>query len=249
MEAAAELEELGYGALWFPNGRGMFERARDLLEATRRVVVATGIASIWMHSAEDAATAHHALAEAFPGRFLLGLGVSHAHLVDREEPGRYSRPLSRMREYLDRLDAAATPVPIGERILAALGPRMLGLASARTAGAHPYLGTVEHTRRAREALGSGRLLAPELPVVLETDPSRARAIAREHLTFYLQAPNYTNNWRRLGFTPHDLAGGGSERLVDEVVAWGSSDAIRERIAEHHGAGADHVGPVAAAGPA
>jgi len=117
---------------------------------------------------------------------------------------------------------------------------MLGLARARTAGAHPYLGTVEHTRRAREALGSGRLLAPELPVVLETDPSRARAIAREHLTFYLQAPNYTNNWRRLGFTPDDLAGGGSERLVDEVVAWGSSDAIRERIAEHHRAGADHV---------
>jgi len=145
-----------------------------------------------------------------------------------------------MRDYLDSLDAAPTPVPVKERILAALGPRMLELARDRSAGAHPYLGTVEHTRRAHEVLGTGRLLAPELAVVFETDPARARAIAREHLTFYLQAPNYTNNWLRLGFTPDDLADGGSDRLVDEVVAWGSSDAIRERIAEHHRAGADHV---------
>src|SRR5215472_5410566 len=240
MEAAAELEDLGYGALWFPNAPRTFERARDLLDATRRIVVAPGIASIFTHTATVAAAAHHALTLAHPGRFLLGLGVSHAHLVDREEPGRYSRPLTKMREYLDNLDAAPTPVPIEQRILAALGPRMLELARNRSAGAHPYLGTVEHTRRAREVLGPGPLLAPELAVVLETDPSRARAIAREHLTFYLQAPNYTNNWRRLGFTSEDLAGGGSDRLVDEVVAWGSSDAIRERIAEHHRAGADHV---------
>ena len=240
MEAATELEELGYGALWFPNGPSMFERARDLLNATRRVVVAPGIASIWTHAAADAAAGHQALTHAHPGRFLLGLGVSHAHLVDREEPGRYSRPLTRMREYLDSLDAAPTPVPIGERILAALGPRMLELARDRSAGAHPYLGTVEHTRRAREVLGSGPLLAPELAVVLETDRSQARATARQHLTFYLRAPNYTNNWLKLGFTPDDLAGGGSDRLVDEVVAWGSTDAIRERIAQHHEAGADHV---------
>jgi len=240
MEAAAELEDLGYGALWFPNAPGTFERARDLLDATRRIVVAPGIASIFTHTATDAAAAHHALTLAHPGRFLLGLGVSHAHLVDREEPGRYSRPLTKMREYLDNLDAAPTPVPIEQRILAALGPRMLELARNRSAGAHPYLGTVEHTRRAREVLGPGPLLAPELAVVLETDPSRARAIAREHLTFYLQAPNYTNNWLRLGFTLDDLAAGGSGRLVDEVVAWGSTDAIRERIAEHHRAGADHV---------
>jgi len=240
MEAVAELEELGYGALWFPNAPSMFERARDLLDATRRVVIAPGIASIWTHTATDAAAAHNALTHAHPGRFLLGLGVSHAHVVDREEPGRYYRPLARMREYLDSLDAAPTPVPIGERILAALGPRMLELARDRSAGAHPYLGTVEHTRRAREALGSGPLLAPELAVVLETDPSRARAIARQHLTFYLRAPNYTNNWLRLGFTRDDVADGGSDRLVDEVVAWGSTDAIRERIAQHHMAGADHV---------
>ncbi|HKF18949.1 MAG TPA: LLM class F420-dependent oxidoreductase [Candidatus Dormibacteraeota bacterium] len=240
MEAAAELEDLGYGALWFPNAPSIFERARDLLDATRRVVVAPGIASIWTHTAADAAAAHHALTKAHPGRFLLGLGVSHAHLVDREEPGRYSRPLTRMREYLDRLDAAPTPVPVGERILAALGPRMLELARDRSAGAHPYLGTVEHTRRAREVLGSGPLLAPELAVVLETDRSQARSTARQHLTFYLRAPNYTNNWLKLGFTPDDLAGGGSDRLVDEVMAWGSTDAIRERIAQHHEAGADHV---------
>lgn len=240
MEAAAELEDLGYGALWFPNAPRTFERARDLLDATRRIVVAPGIASIWTHTAADAAAAHHALTQAHPGRFLLGLGVSHAHLVDREEPGRYSRPLTKMREYLDSLDAAPTPVPIEQRILAALGPRMLELARNRSAGAHPYLGTVEHTRRAREVLGPGPLLAPELAVVLETDPSRARAIAREHLTFYLQAPNYTNNWLKLGFTLDDLAAGGSDRLVDEVVAWGATDAIRERITEHHRAGADHV---------
>jgi probable F420-dependent oxidoreductase len=240
METAAELEYLGYGTLWFPNARSMFERARDLLDATRRVVVAPGIASIWTHTAADAAAAHHALTQAHPGRFLLGLGVSHAHLVDREEPGRYSRPLTRMREYLDSLDRASTPVPSEERILAALGPRMLELARDRSAGAHPYLGTVEHTRRARGVLGPGPLLAPELAVVVETDPSQARAIARQHLTFYLQAPNYTNNWLRVGFTPDDLADGGSDRLVDEVVAWGSTDAIRERIAQHHEVGADHV---------
>ena len=240
MEAAAELEALGYGALWFPNRAAMFERARDLLDATSRVVVATGIASIWMHSAAEVAAAHHSIREAHPGRFLLGLGVSHAHLVDRNEPGRYSRPLEKMREYLDRLGAAPTPVPVSERVLAALGPRMLALARDRSSGAHPYLGTPEHTRRARQVLGSDRLLAPEQAVVLETDPSRARAIARQHLSVYLQAPNYTNNWLRLGFAAEDFAGGGSDRLVDAVVAWGSEDEIKQRIAQHHQAGADHV---------
>jgi probable F420-dependent oxidoreductase len=240
MEAAAELEALGYSALWFPNRAGMFERARDLLDATSRIVVATGITSIWTHSAAEVAAAHHSIREAHPDRFLLGLGVSHAHLVDRSEPGRYSRPLERMREYLDSLDAAPTPVPAGERVLAALGPRMLALARDRSAGAHPYLGTAEHTRRARRVLGSDRLLAPEQAVVLETDPSRARVIARQHLSVYLQAPNYTNNWLRLGFTLEDMAGGGSDRLVDAVVAWGSEDEIKERIVQHHQAAANHV---------
>ena len=239
-EVAAELEELGYGALWFPNRPQIFELAGQILGATRRIVAATGIASIWTHSPEDVARAHRELTRTYPGRFLLGLGVSHAHVVDREQPGRYSRPLTRMREYLDRLDRLAEPVPREERALAALGPRMLELARDRTAGAHPYLVTVEHSRRARELLGPGRLLAPEQSVVLETDPARARAVARQHLAMYLQAPNYTNNWLRLGFTPGDLENGGSDRLVDEVVAWGDLEAIRDRIVRHLQAGADHV---------
>jgi probable F420-dependent oxidoreductase len=240
MEAAAELEELGYGALWLPNGPGIFERARDLLDATGRVVVATGIASIWDHPAQEAAAAHHALARSHPNRFLLGLGVSHPQIVDREQPGRYRQPQARMQEYLEALDRAPTPVPAGERVLAALGPRMLELARERSAGAHPHLVTADHTRRARRLLGPGRLLAPEQGVVLHTDPAWARGIARRHLAFSLQAPNYTNNWLRLGFTPGDLVDGGSDRLVDALIAWGSADAILSRIAQHHLAGADHV---------
>src|SRR5438105_8506177 len=239
-EAAAELEDLGYGTLWFPNRAHIFERARELLEATRRVVAATGIASIWTHSASDAAEAHHAITRAHPGRFLLGLGVSHPHLVDREAPGRYSKPLTKMREYLDELDRQPHPVPVEERMLPALGPRMLQLARERSIGAHPYLGTPGHTRRAREVLGPGRLLASEQAVVLESDAGRARAAGREHLSRYLRAPNYVNNWLRLGFTPGDLEGGGSDRLVDALVAWGSPEAIRDRIDQHHRAGADHV---------
>lgn len=237
---ARELERLGYGAVWFPNGPGMLDRAGDLLDATSRIVVATGIASIWTHPAEEVAAKHHALTQAHPRRFVLGLGVSHPHLVDREEAGRYRRPVERMLAYLDALDAAPTPVPPNERILAALGPRMLEIARTRSAGAHPYLVTVEHTRRAREALGTGPLLAPEQAVVLDTQPERARSIARTYLARYLQAPNYTNNWLRLGFTADDLANGGSDRLVDALVAWGDVETIRERIAGHFRAGADHV---------
>jgi probable F420-dependent oxidoreductase len=239
-EAAAELDELGYGTLWIPNGPAMFDRARELLDATRRVVVATGIASIWTHPAAAAAAAHRELTEAHPGRFLLGLGVSHEQVVDREQLGRYSRPVERMQEYLDALDSGPNPVPPAERVLAALGPRMLAMARDRSAGAHPYLVTVEHTTLARDVLGPERLLAPEQAVVLETNPARARTIGRQHLAAYLQLTNYTNNWLRLGFTADDLAGGGSDRLVDGLVAWGTPEAIRNRIAEHHRAGADHV---------
>lgn len=238
--AARELERLGYGTLWFPNSAAMFERAGELLAATSQLVVATGIASIWTHPAEQVAAAHHALTQAHPRRFLLGLGVSHAHLVDRRQPGRYSKPVEHMVAYLDALDAAPTPVPPDERALAALGPRMLEIARARSAGAHPYLVTVEHTRRAREALGPGKLLAPEQAVVVSTDPAEARRLARIHLARYLQAPNYVNNWLRLGFTRDDLANGGSERLVDALVAWGDVDAIGERVAAHFAAGADHI---------
>lgn len=239
-EAASELEQLGYGALWFPNRPATFELARDLLDATSRITIATGIASIWAHPAEEVAATHHALTQAYPNRFVLGLGVSHAHLVNRGQPDRYERPFEHMRAYLDALDAAPNPVPAEERVLAALGPRMLGLARERSAGAHPYLVTVDHTRRAREILGAGPILAPEQAVVLETDPDRARAIAREHLAIYLRAPNYTNSWLRLGFTSDDLTNGGSDRLVDALVAWGGIDTIRERVAQHLLAGADHV---------
>lgn len=238
--AAAELERLGYGAVWFPNSPSAFERARGLLEATERLVVATGIVSIWDHPPDRAAAAHHALTSDHPGRFLLGLGVSHAALVDREEPGRYRLPLTRMREYLDALDASEHPVPHDELALAALGPRMLELSRDRTAGAHPYLTTPEHTRTARQVLGPDRLLAPEQAVALETDPDRARALGRQHLVRYLLAPNYTNSWLRLGFAPEDMENGGSDRLVDALVAWGDEAAIRDRVAQHHDAGADHV---------
>jgi len=239
-EAAAQLEQLGYGALWFPNRAGMIELAGELLAATHHITIATGIASIWAYPAEEWAVAHHTLTEAHPNRFVLGLGVSHARVVNRSEPGRYDHPVERMSAYLDALDTAAIPVPTSERLLAALGPRMLGLARDRSAGAHPYLVTAEHTRRARESLGTGPILAPEQAVVLETSPERARTIAREHLSMYMQAPNYVNNWLRLGFTPEDITNGGSDRLVDALVAWGDSATIRERVAEHFEAGADHV---------
>src|SRR5215467_13910103 len=235
-EASAELERLGVGALWYPESPASFDIARAVLAGTSRLVVATGIVSIWKHSPAESAAAHAELTAAHPGRFLLGLGVSHAFLAD----GRYRRPLAKMREYLDDLDAGEPPVPAAERVLAALGPRMLELARDRSAGAHPYLVTPEHTRRAREVLGAGSLLAVEQAVVLETDPERARSLARRHLTVYLQAPNYTNNWLRLGFTEDDLAGGGSDRLVDALVAWGDAAAIRDRVERHHEAGADHV---------
>lgn len=250
-EAAAELEELGYGALFIPgrDGGDVLGAAETLLAATRRVVVATGILNIWAHEPAEVARRRAAIDAEHPGRFLLGLGVSHATLVDRKQPGRYARPLARMRTWLDALDAADPPVPASARVLAALGPRMLALARARSAGAHPFLVTVEHTRRAREILGPDRLLAPEQPVVLEPDPSRARERARAYLRRFLASfPNYVSNFLRLGFGDDDVAGAGSDRLVDAVVAWGDEEAIARRVAEHRAAGADHVCIQVIAGP-
>lgn len=238
--AAAALEQMGYGALWFPNRRETFALARELLDATQHVVIAPGIASIWMHPAEQVARDTQSLERAHPSRFLLGLGVSHQHMVDHNAPGRYERPVAHMLAYLDALDRAPTPVPPGNRVLAALGPRMLAIARDRSAGAHPYLTTPDHTRRARDILGVGPILAPEQAVVLETDAAEARRIAREHLAVYLRATNYINNWLRLGFTQEDIADGGSDRLVDALVAWGTVDAVRERVEEHFRAGASHV---------
>ncbi|WP_055539713.1 LLM class F420-dependent oxidoreductase, partial [Streptomyces neyagawaensis] len=227
-EAAVELEELGFGAIWL-GGSSAVRHAVPLIEATTRLTVATGIQSIWQYEAGDTAAEYAALETAHPGRFLLGLGVSHAKLADQ-----YRRPYSAMVAYLDALDAAG--VPAERRVLAALGPRMLRLSRDRAAGSHPYLVTPEHTAQAREALGEGRLLAPELKVILETDPTRARATARAHLSFYLGLPNYTNTFLRLGFTEDDLTDGGSDRLIDAVYAWGDENRIRSRVDEFHAAG-------------
>lgn len=242
LDAAAELEALGYAALWVPGGVGgdVFGDCGALLDATERVVVATGILNLWMHEPGEVATGHAALTAAHPGRFLLGVGVSHSALVDRDEAARYRKPIAVTEAYLDGLDAADRPVPVAERALAALGPKMLELARDRTRGAHPYLANPDHTRMAREILGDGPLLMPEQPVVLETDPAVARDLARAHFTIYLTLPNYVNNLKRIGFTDADVSNGGSDRLVDGVVAWGDAAAIARRVQQHFDAGADHV---------
>ena len=241
LDAAAELEGLGYGTIWFPGGQhaGLAEHISSILQRTQRVVVAPGIVNIWTHPALEIAAEHHAITGAYPGRFLLGLGVSHQHVLERSGL-RYERPLQKMIGYLDELDAAPTPVPIDERILAALGPRMLELARDRSCGSHPYFVPPEHTGIVRRTLGPNKVVAPEHMVVLEADPARARAIARPSIDRYLNAPNYTNNLLRLGFTTDDFANGGSDRLVDAIVAWGTPEQIIQRVTEHHAAGADHV---------
>jgi probable F420-dependent oxidoreductase len=240
-EAAAELEGLGYSALWLPDvGGDLFSSVENLLQATSSVTIATGILNLWMHEPAEAAAQHARLTEAHGRRFLMGIGVSHQPFIDLSEAGRYTKPLARMREFLDGLDSAPTPVPVDERVLAALGPKMLELAGERTAGTHPYLVTPEHTAVAREALGPDRLVLPEQAVVLEKEPEAARTIARAHLATYLGLPNYTNNWKRIGFTDDDLEAGGSDRLVDAFVAWGDERVIVERVQAHRDAGADHV---------
>ncbi|MEV5429684.1 TIGR03620 family F420-dependent LLM class oxidoreductase [Streptomyces sp. NPDC052701] len=231
-EAAAELEELGYGAVWL-GGNSAARNAVPLVEATSGIAVGTSIQSIWEHEADAAAADFTELEAARPGRFVLGLGVSHAGFAQQ-----YHRPYSALVSYLDGLDAAG--VPADRRVLAALGPRSLRLARERSAGTIPYLVTAEYTAHAREILGEGPLLAPELGVVLERDPARARALARAFLSFYLTLPNYTGNFLRHGFTEDDLADGGSDRLVDALFAWGDEDRIHERITAFRQAGADHL---------
>ncbi len=234
-DAASELEELGYAAVWL-GGSSDIADAAPLVAATSTLTVATGILSIWDHAASDVAVRHAALTAAHPGRFLLGLGASHAQIAGAA----YHRPYSTMVGYLDALDAAATPVPPAERVLAALGPRMLRLARDRALGAHPYLVSAEHTATARAELGPGALLAPELKVVLDADPDRARTAARAVLAPYLRMPNYTRNFQRIGFTEDDFATGGSDRLVDTVFAWGDETAVRDRVDAFLAAGADHL---------
>ncbi|GAA3498309.1 LLM class F420-dependent oxidoreductase [Streptomyces prasinosporus] len=231
-ESAAELEELGFGAVWL-GGNSAAHHAAPLVEATSTLVVGTSIQSIWQYGAQEAAAGFAGLEAAHPGRFLLGLGVSHARLAEQ-----YRRPYSSLVAYLDALDGAG--VPAGRRVVAALGPKTLELSRDRALGAIPYLVTPEHTARARGLLGAAPLLAPELKVVLEPDPARARALARASLAPYLALPNYTNNFLRLGFTGDDLADGGSDRLVDAVFAWGEESRIRDRVDTFVSAGADHV---------
>lgn len=233
-ELAAGLEQAGYGTLWLGSSpEAGLRDAEVLLAATSSVAVGTSIVNIWNSPAADVAASYHRLEDEHPGRFLLGVGIGH-----REATGEYRSPYRTIVGYLDELDEAK--VPADRRALAALGPKVLQLAGARTAGALPYLTTPEHTREARRMLGGGVLLAPEQMIVLETDPDIARATARDRLASYLQLSNYTASFQRLGFTPDDFADGGSDRLVDAMVLHGSAVEVAEGLKAHLEAGADHV---------
>jgi probable F420-dependent oxidoreductase len=247
-EATQELEALGYPIVWLneATGRDPFVMSSLLLAATSTIKVATGIANVYARDAMTTAACQKTLAEAFPERFLLGLGVSSPVLVEKVRKHSYDKPLSFMRSYLAAMDeamyTAVGPAEKQGRVLAALGPKMLELAATQADGAHPYLTTPDHTRQAREIMGAGVLLAPEQMVVLETDPTKARAIGRAAVGFYLRAPGYLANLRRLGFSDDDWADpkAASDRLVDGVVAWGDLDRVVARVREHFDAGADHV---------
>ncbi|MDP9795927.1 putative F420-dependent oxidoreductase [Catenuloplanes nepalensis] len=239
-EAAIELEEIGLGTLWLGGASGDLVTAEALLDATTSLTVATGIVSIWESAPDDLAAAYARVTARHPEeRLLVGIGNSHGLLVN-SRGGNYDRPVARTIAFLDALDTHVPSIPRERRALAALGPRMLGIAADRTLGTHPYLTTPEHTAQARELLGKDTLIAPEQGVVLEADPAKARALARGALRLYLALENYTNNFRRLGFTDEDLADGGSDRLIDALFAWGTDEAVAARVREHLDAGADHV---------
>jgi probable F420-dependent oxidoreductase len=245
-EHVGELEALGYGAVWIPEavGREAFTSAALLLRGGSTITVATGIASIYARDPMCAAAAQKTVTEAYPDRFLLGLGVSHQVMVEGLRGHDYSKPYSAMVAYLDAMDQsmfmASGPTTEPRRVLAALGPRMLRLSGEKAGGAFPYFQVPEHTAFARETLGEGPLLAVEKAVVFETDPTKARELARTHTQSYTVLPNYTNNLRRFGFEDEDFENSGSDRLVDAVVGWGDLDAIVSSIKEHVDAGADHV---------
>ncbi|OBH22153.1 LLM class F420-dependent oxidoreductase [Mycobacterium sp. E342] len=239
-DAAAELDELGFPALWIPDvGGPVLEAVGNLLAATRRTVIATGILNLWMHAPGDVAASYATLTAQHGDRFLLGIGVSHAPLIDAGNPGRYRKPLAATAEFLDGLDAAPQPVPADSRVLAALGPKMLHLAATRARGAHPYLVTPDHTASARATLGEGPLLLPEQTVILTDSADEARRIGTDWLRAYLALPNYANNLLRSEFSDDDLAQV-SDRLFDAIIAWGDEEAVMRRVAEHRSAGADHV---------
>ena len=233
-EAAKLAEQLGYGA-WWVGGSPKVPAIRPILEATATLTAATGILNVWANDAANAAAEDAELRAEFPGRFVLGIGIGHP-----EATSDYRRPLTAMRAFLDGLDAAPEPPPAAERCLAALRPRMLELARERSAGAHTYFVPVEHTRFARERLGPDKLVAPELACVVETDPVRARQVARRYAKLYLGLSNYTRNLLELGYTEDDIARGGSDRLIDAVIPHGSAEEIAEVVHAHLDAGADHV---------
>ena len=240
-DAAAELDDLGFEAIWIPDvGGDVFGAVEVLLRAAPRIAVATGILNIWMHEPAEVAARRVAWSADWQRRFLLGLGVSHQPLIDHGNPGRYTKPYSKMVEYLDGLDQAEAPYPVDARVLAALRPKMLGLAHDRAAGIHPYFVPAEHIAKARETLGPESLIAVELAVVIDTEPTTARETARRHTAVYVNLPNYTNNLRDFGFADDDFADRGSDRLVDAIVAWGNVDTIEQRVAAMRDAGADHV---------
>jgi probable F420-dependent oxidoreductase len=245
-EFAGRLEDWGYSALWVPEavGRDPFTLLGYLAARTEKLVLATGIANIYARDPMTMKAIHKTMAEAAPGRFVLGIGVSHGHLVSGVRGHEYKKPIPVMRDYLDAMDSALymgrEPEEEAPIVLAALRDRMLGLAASRTRGAHPYLTPPEHTARAREVMGPDAWLCPEQMVLLETDASRAREIARANLGVYIGLPNYQNNLKQFGLTDADFTDGGSDRLVDTVVAWGDEKAIADRIQAHHDAGANHV---------
>ena len=233
-ELAATIEDLGFGTLWLGSARGDLAAAGDFLTATSTLIVATGIVNMWQYEARDVAAAFHRVEERFPGRFLLGVGAGHPEMVQQ-----YAKPYDTLARYVDSL--LGDGVPAGSLVLAALGPKVLRLAAERTAGAHPYLVTPDYTGQARKILGPGPLLAPEQKAVLGTDPVQARAIGRPRVEKpYLGLANYTANLRRLGWTDADLSGGGSDALIDALVAHGSAAQVVARLTEHLDAGADHV---------
>ncbi len=233
-EAARLAEQLGFGALWL-GGSPQLPAVRPLLAATRELVVATGIVNVWQYEPEQLAAEFAELEAGFPGRLLLGVGIGHP-----EATGEYARPLTKMASFLDGLDAAPAPVPADRRCVAALGPKMLALSAERSLGTHPYFVPVEHTRFARQQLGAGPLVAPELTCVIDRRPERAAATAREFARTYLELRNYASNLLRFGFDERDLADDGSDRLIDAVVPQGSAEEVAASARAHIGAGADHV---------
>jgi probable F420-dependent oxidoreductase len=239
---AAEIDKLGYGAIWV-GGSPAADLAfvEPILEQTEHLQVATGIVNVWSSPAEQVAESYHRIEGKYPSRFLLGVGIGHPEHTDE-----YRKPYDVLVEYLDKLDTAK--VPTSRRVVAALGPKVLKLSAQRSAGAHPYLTTPEHTGQARNLVGPSVFLAPEHKVVLSTDADEARRIGRQTVEFYLDLSNYVNNWKRLGFTDDDVTKPGSDKLVDAVVAHGTAEAVAARLNEHLDAGADHVAIQVLGGP-